>query len=115
MSEKRLLIEIGQRLREARNAQKMSQADLAFYSDLSIPYISDIENGKRQLSVLTFCKIIDALKISADSILRPNTPQVNAMYQKEFASLFSDCTPSELESILKIIKEVKSTLHSQTD
>ncbi len=30
----------------------------------------------------------------------------------EFAEVLEDCTPTEIESILKIVKEVKKSMHS---
>lgn len=109
------LKQIGQRIRTARLAKKMSQADLAFAADVSLPHISDIELGKKQLSILTFSKIIEVLEVSADEILRPNVPVVNRIYQNEFSHLLQDCTPAEIESILKIVKEIKTSLQTKND
>lgn len=107
------LIQIGQRIREARLAKKMSQADLSFESNISLPHISDIELGKKKMNILTFCKIIEVLQVSADEILRPNVPEVNRIYQTEFSDLLSDCTATEVESILKIVREIKTSLHTK--
>ena len=106
---------IGQRIREGRIAKDMSQADLAFAADVSVPHISDIERGKVKMSVLTFRKIIEVLKLSADSVLRPDVPTVNQLYQQEFSDVLKDCTPAEIESILKIVREVKVSLHNRSD
>lgn len=109
------LILIGQRIRTARLAKGMSQADLAFAADISLPHISNFELGKKQLSILTFSKIIEALGVSADEILRPNVPEVNRIYQNEFSQLLQDCTPAEIESILHIVREVKTSLHKNSN
>lgn len=109
------LIQIGQRIRTARLAKGMSQADLAFAANISLPHISNFELGKKQLSILTFSKIIEVLGVSADEILRPNVPEVNQMYQNEFSQLLHDCSPAEAESILKIVKEIKASWHTKTD
>ncbi len=109
------LKKIGQRLRDARVKKKLSQADVAFDAGINVSHISDIENGKKAMSVLTFSKIISCLKVSADEILRPDVPTVNSIYQKELANLLSDCTPAEMEAILKIAQEVKASLHSKKD
>ncbi len=106
---------IGQRIREARIACEMSQADLAYAAGISVPHISDIELGKARMNVLTFRKVIEALRISADVILRPNIPTVNQLYQQEFSDTLKDCTPAEIESILKIVQEVKQSLHNKPD
>lgn len=52
-------------------------------------------------------RIAEALQVSTDTLLRPDIPQVNHLYQAEFEELLGDCSPDEIESILKIVKEVK--------
>lgn len=53
---------IGQRIRAARQAKGMSQADLAFDADISLPHISNFELGKKQLSIGT--RFADAFALS---------------------------------------------------
>lgn len=115
MDEELLSKQIGQRLRTARIDKKMSQADVAFAANLSLSHISDLELGKAKMSLITFCRVIEALQVSADEILRPNTPQGKQIYSDEFAKLLQDCTPSEIESIIKIVQEVKFNLHKKND
>lgn len=107
--------QIGQRIRAARNAQHMSQAALAEKARLCLPQISEVELGKVKMNLSTFIKIVEALQVSADSLLRPDTPEVNSVYQNEFSDLLSDCSPTEMEAILKIVKELKITMHTKKD
>ena len=88
--------QIGARIRNARIEQKMSQADL----------------GKTKMLLSTFTRVIEALQVSADSILRANVPTVTSMYASEIAELFEDCTPSELESLKSIIQNIKATMRN---
>lgn len=111
MDDNTKLKEIGQRIREIRLSQGMTQNDLAFAAHISTSNVSDIERGKSKIWLTTFVKIVEALQVSSDSILRSDVPEVNSMYQKEYAELLADCTPTELESIMKIVRQVKSTLH----
>ena len=112
MDEKLKTKEIGQRIREIRQSKKMTQNDLAFEAHISPSKLSDIELGKSKMWLTTFVRIVEALQVSADVILRPDTPEVNVLYQKEYAELLSDCSPSEIEAIIKIVKQVKTTLHA---
>lgn len=107
--------QIGSRIRAERTAQKLSQAELAEKAHLCLPQISEVELGKVKMNLSTFIKIIEALQISADSILRPDTPEMKSVFQSEFSDLLSDCTAAEVESILKIVKELKTTMHSKMD
>lgn len=104
---------IGSRIREVRISKGMSQADLSEKAHISLPHISDIELGKSRMMLTTFIKVIEALQVSADSLLRPDVPVVNYMYQVEFSDILEDCSPSEIDSILKIVKELKATMHSR--
>lgn len=115
MDEKSLEIykKVGSRIREVRTSKNMSQADLSVQASISLPHISDIELGKTKMMLATFARITEALQVSADALIRPDIPEVNNMYQSEFADVLSDCTPAEIDSILKIVKEVKTTMHSQ--
>ena len=56
--------EFGKRLRQLRNARKLSQEDLAHLCDLDRSYIGGVERGERNLSLLNIKKIADALCIS---------------------------------------------------
>ena len=104
--------QIGARIRNARIEQKMSQADLAAKANISLPHISSIELGKTKMLLSTFIRVIEALQISADSVLRANVPTVTSMYASEIAELFEDCTPSELESLKSIIQNIKATMRN---
>ena len=61
---------IGARLREARNQRKLTQEQLAEMLDIGTTYISDIERGAKFPSLSLFIKIVDALGVSSDYILR---------------------------------------------
>ena len=104
---------IGARIREIRIKNGMSQADLAVAAHISLPHISDIEHGKTKMLLATFVRITEALQVSADVLLRPDTPQVNSIYQSEFKEILIDLSPAEIDSILKIVKELKSTLQAK--
>jgi len=115
MKDVELYKKIGSRIREIRIKKGMTQADVANKGHISLPYVSDAELGKIKMSVGYFLKIIEALQVSADSILRPDIPEVNSLYNKEFSELLEDCSPTEIDSILKIVNELKNTMRSQKD
>lgn len=107
--------QIGARIRATRLEKKMSQAELAEKAHLCLPQISEVELGKVKMNLYTFIKIVEALQVSADSILRPDTPEMKSVFQGEFSELLSDCTAAETESILKIVKELKVTMHTKKE
>lgn len=113
--EKTKYAEIGSRIRIARTEQKLSQSELAEKAGVSSTHISEIETGKSRVQVFTLTRIAEALQVTTDSLIRPNIPEVNALYQGEFAELLKDCTPTEIEAIVKMAKELKKTMHTYKD
>ena len=55
---------IGQRIKQLREKNGISQKDLAFESNLDRSYIASVENGKRNISIVNIKKIASALKVS---------------------------------------------------
>jgi len=46
-------------------------------------------------------------------LLRADVPEVKTIYQGEFAELLEDCSASEMEAILNIVREVKASMHKK--
>jgi ribosome-binding protein aMBF1 (putative translation factor) len=61
-TEHNYLREVGLRIREARQNLGLSQETFAKTCDLDKTYISDVERGERNISILNLKKIADALK-----------------------------------------------------
>jgi transcriptional regulator with XRE-family HTH domain len=55
---------IGNRIKELRGVKKMSQKDLAYASDLDRSYITSVENGQRNISIVNIEKIAIALGVT---------------------------------------------------
>lgn len=58
-----IIKQFGKRVRDLRQAQKLSQEDLAERADLHYTYIGGVERGERNLSLKNIEKIASALKI----------------------------------------------------
>ena len=107
-----MLKEIGERVRLARLSRHMSQAQLAALLDVSVPYISHIEQGKQAMSIITLQAICNSLEISADWILRNNSPASKQMVDEDIAQLLGDCTVAERSALLDVMVSVKTALRS---
>jgi len=57
-------IKIGQRIKELRKKLELSQEALAYDAEVDRTYITDVENGRRNVSVEILEKIIAALQVS---------------------------------------------------
>ena len=69
MDSNNLRWEIGERVRECRLKAGYTQAQCAEIMDISINFLSEIENGKKGMSQETIYKFCKNLEISADYIL----------------------------------------------
>lgn len=63
-------IKVGNRIRQLRKELLLSQESLAFKAGLDRTYIASVENGKRNLSIMSLEKIIVALDCSMAEFLR---------------------------------------------
>lgn len=70
MKDNTLLKIIGQRIVNIRKQKNISQEKLAELSDLHRTYISDVENGKRNLTISVLYRICCGLNISLSHLLK---------------------------------------------
>ena len=68
----------GDRIREIRDDQSMTQDELALRSGLSKGFLSDVENNKRNISSQNLLKIANVLGASVDYLLRGDSVDVVA-------------------------------------
>lgn len=109
------LRDIGKRIQKTRKEKGLSQSTLAEQINISTPYLSDIENGKVSYSVTILMDITEALQVSADWLLRSNTPATNTIQLQEVNNILSDCTPEEAESLLHLLTETKKALRKSKE
>lgn len=60
---------VGKRVRNFRIENGYTQAQFAELIDISVNFLSEIENGKKGMSQDTLCKLCSHFEISADYIL----------------------------------------------
>ena len=109
MSDKRQ--EVGKRIREARKKKKFSQSELSELLDISPSHMSDIENGKTNIGLDIFMHLTEILQVSADWLLQTDIPPVNALQTKEVNDLLVGCSSAEVQTLLKIMKEIKLAIN----
>lgn len=67
--ENRLLSLFGERVRTERLARNLSQEQLASLADLDRTYVSGVERGKRNVSLVNILRLSKALNISMSSLI----------------------------------------------
>ena len=60
---------VGRNVRALRQANGMTQEQLAFEADLDLTYVGGIERGKRNPSVLVLARLAAALSTSPSQLL----------------------------------------------
>ena len=65
-----VLTQLGMRIRYLRKQKKMSQLDLALEADINKNYISDLERGSRNPSLLILERIAKALDVSLEILFQ---------------------------------------------
>lgn len=57
-------LKIGNRIRELRKGLEISQEALAYKAEVDRTYVTDVENGRRNVSVEILDRLIKALQVS---------------------------------------------------
>jgi len=117
MTEQGLKAIFSQNIRRFRGFRKLSQAEFAEKIDISIPFLSDIENGKKWVSPITLVKIADALNIEVYELLKPETiipdNAINILekYTSDIYKIFGENLQNKQnEYIQQIINNNKKTI-----
>jgi transcriptional regulator with XRE-family HTH domain len=66
-----VLRELGQRIKAIREENKVSQEQLALRAGLDRSFVSGLENGRRNVSILSLLKITTALRVSLTTLFEP--------------------------------------------
>lgn len=104
--------QIGNRIKQERMKLNISQMSLADKADLSVPYISYIETGKKKISLRALLAISVALNTTPDALLIDILTVNKDTSGNQVEKLFSDCTQSEIVFISDIIRAVKYCIRS---
>jgi len=101
---------IGKRVKEIRMQQHISQAELAERIDMSVSYISHIENAKKQVSLEVLVRISNELGFTIDELLTGNQMYDHAEYQTDMDILMADCTSYEKRIIFELALAIKASI-----
>ena len=94
---------LGKRIRESRISKGYTQQDLADRAEIGVVYISEIERGIKMPSLNIFIKIIDALDVSADYVLRDELPSGKEYICSEIAEKLLVLTPNQRKTASDIL------------
>ena len=98
---------LGQRIRELRNMQGLSQEELALRAGLHPAHLGHIERELKSPTIDTLLKIASALHVELAALFTwDEKPAENTGNQKLLAAI-SDLTERQQEDVLKMIRLMK--------
>ena len=102
--------ELGLKIREARIQKGYTQEKLAESAGIGAVYLSEIERGIKMPSLKLFVKIINALDISADYVLRDELSVSKEYVYDEVTEKLAELTPKQRKAAAAIIDAFVATL-----
>lgn len=100
----------GKRIKIARIKRDMSQEMLASKADMSIQYLSHVENARSKASLSTFVKIANALDLSLDELMCDSLIRSRIQFEQLIAETLSDCSDDEIRFLAKALDGIKLAL-----
>lgn len=94
---------LGLRIREARRAKGFSRQSLAEKAGTGEVYLGEIERGLKMPSLNTFIRIMEALDISADYLLRDAVTSGREYVFDEMTQKLSSLTPKQRTTAAAIL------------
>lgn len=101
---------IGSHISFYRRKKGLSQAELAELISSSVPYISYIETGKKQVGVEYLVRIAEVLEVSVDRLLLGQVATDKQSAQEMLNDILRDTTPYEKAVILETARDAKRVL-----
>lgn len=94
---------IGERIKDARVAKRLTQEQLAEMIDISPTHMSVIERGVKLPRLKTFIEIVNALDMTADELLC-DVLNHSSLVLNDLPEEFSRLSSEDKEKLLKIIR-----------
>ena len=96
-------ITLGKRIREARINKQYTQQHLAEEAGIGQMYLGEIERGVKMPSLKIFIKIMNALDISADYVLRDDLVSGEHFIYDEITEKLSGLSPRQRKAAAEIL------------
>ncbi len=99
--------DVGQRIFLLRSRQKLTREQLAESAEISVQFLSDIEKGRKNMTVTTVRKIAAALNVTTDYIINGrNEPHPDGENElTEIYRTLSDDDKSRAREILRLFAQ----------
>ena len=96
---------LGKRIKQRREACKMSQAELGARVQLSTQHISNVENARSRIGLEKLVEIANALECSLDELVCGSIKTGKTVYVSEIAEKIEDFSDTELRMLPELLKQ----------
>ena len=104
---------LGQKLRQIRNEKGYTQQSLAEKAGIGNVYLGEIERGLKMPSLNSFIRIIEALDVSADYILREELSSGKEYIYDEITQKMQNLTPKQRKTASDILNAYLQNLQTE--
>ena len=104
---------IGNRIRNLRMSHKLTQAQFAELIDISVNFLSEIENGKKGMSQDTLYKLCSKFAVSADYILfgiESNSANISSSMIIEYANSLDHDELEVLSNYIRSLMDLRENI-----
>ena len=109
MTEDQLRDTVRTNIKRYRNYRKWTQAEFAEKADISINFLSDIENGKKWISPASMVKFANILNIEPFELFKPSDVPPPSV-----TNLFSKYNEEVMESVSASLQEIYNYYQART-
>jgi transcriptional regulator with XRE-family HTH domain len=103
---------IGKRIRRFRMSKDITQEELAFQIHTSAAYISNVERGRKKVSLQKLCEISEILGVTVNDLIYSSPGQNPVQGARELNELLSLCSVEEQKILLENISSIIQTFIS---
>lgn len=94
---------LGSRICSARKEKRLTQEALAEKVDISLTYMGEIERGEKYPSMNVFIKLVEALDVSADYLMRDKLETGKVHVFNEITRKMEHLKPKQVNAISELI------------
>ena len=101
---------IGRGIRQIRVASGITQTELAHALKCSVQHLSNLENGRKTISLEMLVKVRQILAVSADELFGAGGRQQRDPYITAISVRLQNCTEKEKRLFLELLKNCKQLM-----
>lgn len=108
-----LQVEVGRRIRTLRLARGWTMSRLAEETDMSVQYVSEIEHGKKSMTISKLYSMAQALEVSVDRLISEQGKRRGA--GEEVVQLLEEMTPLDRELATHMLETTITLLRTMRE